>query len=216
MSIATYTEDDALCEAAREQGRALSRVYRLDHPLVVLGRGSKAEAELELAACEADGISIARRRGGGCSVVLDPGNVIVSAAAPLAGFADNKRLIEGLTDWIIDGLRALGYARAELQRRGVSDIVWRDRKVSGSCLHRPRGLAYYSASLLVDADLALLERYLRHPPREPDYRAGRAHGAFVGSLACEAYPSASALASALERALGTQQARKRLAEVLGS
>ncbi len=214
MSNALYTHDDALCERAREQGRAASRVYRVEHPLVVLGRGSKAELELDADACVADDVSVLRRRGGGCSVVLDPGNVIVSAAAPLEGFADNKRLIEGFTDWVIEGLRAIGYEG--LTRRGVSDIVYRGRKVSGSCLHRPRGLVYYSASLLVDADLSLLDRYLRHPPHEPDYRAGRSHQAFVGSLASEAFASAAALAPALERALMGEHARDRLLRVLGS
>jgi lipoate-protein ligase A len=213
VSIEPYAHDDALCDAAREQGRALGRVYRVDTPLVVLGRGSKAELELDLAACEADGAEVRRRRGGGCSVVLDPGNVIVSAAAPLSGFADNKRLIEGFTDWIIFGLAALGYD--SLTRRGVSDIVWRERKVSGSCLHRPRGLCYYSASLLVDADLALLDRYLRHPPREPSYRGGRDHGSFVGSLVSGRYATAKDLAPALEAQLvHGERGRRKLAEVL--
>ena len=31
-------------------------------------------------------------------------------------------------------------------------------------------------------DLRLIDRYLNHPPREPDYRRGRTHAAFMGGL----------------------------------
>ena len=31
-------------------------------------------------------------------------------------------------------------------------------------------------------DVTLMERYLRHPPREPDYRRRRSHTAFVEAL----------------------------------
>jgi lipoate-protein ligase A len=40
----------------------------------------------------------------------------------------------------------------------------------------------YSATLLVDPDLDLVERYLAHPPREPEYRRGRPHRDFMGRL----------------------------------
>jgi hypothetical protein len=40
----------------------------------------------------------------------------------------------------------------------------------------------YSTSILLDADVGLMERYLQHPPREPDYRRSRPHAAFVRVL----------------------------------
>jgi len=54
-------------------------------------------------------------------------------------------------------------------------------------------LLYYSASLLVNAQLSLVERYLRHPPREPKYRDGRSHLEFVANLATSSIPSAEKL-----------------------
>jgi lipoate-protein ligase A len=71
---------------------------------------------------------------------------------------------------------------ADVTQRGVSDLALGDRKLGGSCLRRERGLAHYTTTLLVDPDLALLDRYLQHPPREPDYRAGRTHRDFVTTL----------------------------------
>jgi lipoate-protein ligase A len=35
---------------------------------------------------------------------------------------------------------------------------------------------------LINADLSLIDRYLKHPPREPDYRRGRSHLDFVMSV----------------------------------
>ena len=74
-----------------------------------------------------------------------------------------------------------------------------ERKIGGSCIWRTRGLLYYSTTLLVDPDLDLCERYLPHPPREPAYRAGRPHRAFMGSLRAAAWHGdAAALAGDLQ------------------
>jgi lipoate-protein ligase A len=40
----------------------------------------------------------------------------------------------------------------------------------------------YHGTLLDDFDLDLVGRVLRHPPREPDYRGQRPHGAFLANL----------------------------------
>jgi lipoate-protein ligase A len=54
--------------------------------------------------------------------------------------------------------------------------------VGGACIHRTRDLLYYSTTLLCVPAVGLMERYLQHPPREPEYRRGRGHADFVGSL----------------------------------
>lgn len=180
MEFSSYDDDDALIERGRASGEAQLELYRPAEVMVVLGRGSRAEIEVDLERCERDGVAVRRRRGGGCAVVLDPGNLIVSCTLPVHGIGDNTRHIRALSSWLIAGLEQLGVR--ELARAGVSDLVQAGRKISGSCIYRPRGLLYYSASILVDADLGLLERYLKHPPREPDYRRGRGHRDFVGNM----------------------------------
>lgn len=203
LPIGEYLEDEALCAATRQDRRPRHRVHRPAHLEVVLGRGSKPELELELAACLADRVPVTRRSGGGCAVVLDPGDLIVSVALPLDGLGGNLRAFARISDWLVAALAALGIAG--VRREGPSDLVRGDRKVGGACIHRTRDLLYYATTLLCTPAVALMERYLRHPPREPAYRRGRRHAEFVGSLLDEPSPGASAwleaaLAAELDRA----------------
>jgi lipoate-protein ligase A len=180
LEILPYDLEDDLPDAVAADGRPHVRVYRVDRPLVVLGRGSQPDVELHLDRCLADGVLLTRRRGGGCSVVIDPGNVIVAMALPAPGLGDNKRWFHRITGWMIETLAEVGVAGVSTD--GISDLVLGDRKISGSCIWRTRDRLLYSATLLVDPDLDLVERYLAHPPREPEYRRGRPHRDFMGRL----------------------------------
>lgn len=172
--------DDELIEATRSDDLPRARVYRPDHVAVVLGRGSRLEAEVNVEAIEDDGVPLLKRRGGGCSVVLDTGNVIVSTTLPLSGFGGIPQAFGRISGWVIDALNRAGVKG--VHHAGISDLVLGDRKIGGACIYRTRDLLYYSTTLLFDPSLDLIERYVKHPPREPEYRAGRAHRAFLGSL----------------------------------
>jgi lipoate-protein ligase A len=147
---------------------------------VVVGRGGDPTVEVAGDAARADGVPVLRRRGGGCAVVLDPGNVIVSLALPLAGVGGITGAFAAISTWLIGALGRCGLPGA--RQEGTSDLALAGRKIGGSCLWRTKGLVYYSTTLLVAPDFALAERYLPHPPREPAYRAGRPHRDFMGAL----------------------------------
>lgn len=198
--IRPYEREDDLVEQARATGRALCRVYIPDQVAVVIGRGGDAARELHEAAIAADGVPVYRRPGGGGAVVLDPGNVIVALALPMPGLGGIPVAFRLASDLVIAALAACGVPGVTQQ--GVSDLTLGDRKLGGSCLRRERGLAHYTTTLLADPDLGLLDRYLQHPPREPAYRAGRAHRAFVVALAERGWQGgAPALADRLGPAL---------------
>jgi lipoate-protein ligase A len=180
--IVSYTHDDDLIAATRQDGQPRMRIYRPPDPMVVLGRGSKPEVELHLKACHQDQVPVLRRHGGGCAVLLDPGNVIVTVTLPATGIGDNPRHFASLSRWLVDGLARIRGGFGEVQQRGISDLALGDRKVGGACIYRSKGLLCYSATLLVEPQVELMERYLKHPPREPDYRGGRSHARFVGTL----------------------------------
>lgn len=180
LDILPYAREDALVAATRADGRARGEVYRPDRVAVVLGRGGDAARELSPEAIRADGVPVYRRPGGGGAVVLDPGNLVVALALPLPGLGGIPAAFRLASDLVIAALADCGVSG--VAQRGVSDLAVADRKLGGSCLRRERGLAHYATTLLVDPDLALMDRYLPLPPREPDYRAGRAHRDFVTSL----------------------------------
>lgn len=211
LEINAYGLDDDLIEETRRDGRPRLRIYRPQGAMVVLGRGSRPEQELDADACAADGIPVFKRRGGGCSVVLDPGNIVISVTVPLRGFGRNRRHLERLTGWLIAGLEKTGVRGARCN--GISDLVINDRKMGGSCLYRSRDILFYSATLLVAPDLRKIDRYLKHPPREPDYRAGRVHREFLGALSPEYWSrSTEELAGALHGVLLPGAAVKALKE----
>lgn len=176
-----YDTDDALVASVRADRTPRVAVYAVDETMVVLGRGSDAAVELARGPIDAHGVPIRRRRGGGCSVVLDPGNVVASVVFPTRGFTENQAWFDAITRWMIGAFERIGIEG--VYHDGISDLVLGDRKVGGSCIHRTVDSLYYSVSLLVQPDIEQVEDYLRHPPKEPDYRRGRSHRDFMGSLA---------------------------------
>lgn len=186
LPIEVYAYDDDLIDATRRDGRPRMRVYGLSGMAVVLGRGSDPERELNLEACLADRVPFLKRYGGGCAVFLDPGNVIVSAVLPKGGITGNRKCFKKLSAWLVEGLQRAGVADAYPE--GISDLAVGGRKVGGACIYRTRELLYYCATVLVEPHLEKVERYLKHPPREPAYRKGRRHRDFMAALAPSLWP----------------------------
>jgi lipoate-protein ligase A len=159
-------------------------VYQADTTMVVLGRATPRQ-EVRSDLCEAQGVPVLRRAGGGGAVVLSPGTVIISAAG-VSGIPLHPRehmlLVNGR---IIEALTALGVPGLRIQ--GISDITLHNSKVLGSSLYRRKDIVLYQGSLLVNPDLELIDRYLEHPGKEPVYRQGRPHRSFVTSLEREGF-----------------------------
>jgi lipoate-protein ligase A len=167
-------------DRARYSQVPVSSVYPFEQTAIVAGRGSDLEQEVNLSQARMDGIPIFRRLGGGCSVFLDPGNLIVSIAFPAKGFGGIQTLFNQSSQWLIQGFQNMGITG--LYQDGISDLVLENKKIGGSCFYRTKGFAYYSAAILVKPDLDLMARYLPHPPREPEYRKGRSHKEFLSGL----------------------------------
>ena len=172
--------DADLIAAVVADGRGRVAVY--PHPTVacVVGRGGDPWRETRPDLLAADRVPLLRRRGGGCAVVLDPGNLVCSVVLPWPGVGGITTAFERLSALVAGALAACGVP--DVRKEGTSDLALGDRKLGGSCIWRTRGLLYYSTTLLVEPDWSLIDRYLPHPPREPAYRAGRPHRAFLTSL----------------------------------
>ncbi len=182
MSLETtpYSFDDEIISRTRCDQITRVRVYEWTDVSVVIGRGGKQELELHAQNIVDDRVTLYKRSGGGCSVVLDPGNLIVSVVLPIPGLGGIKSAFAAVSRWLITALSQCGVP--DVQQLGVSDLVLGNRKIGGSCVYRTKGLLYYSTTLLVDHDPQWVDHYLKHPPREPEYRRQRQHRQFMGSL----------------------------------
>ena len=178
--VSDYAFDRELLASVKETGQPGAAVYPFAFPAVVAGRGSDLNREIQMLSCRDDNIPVFRRKGGGCAVFLDPGTLIVSIALPAQGFAGIQRLFNFCSNLVIQGCESMGLAG--IYQDGISDLVLENRKVGGASFYRSKGLAYYTASLLVSTDLDAMNRYLFHPPREPSYRRHRGHKEFVMRL----------------------------------
>jgi lipoate-protein ligase A len=167
---------------------------------VVVSRSRDPRLEVRLDRCRADGVPVVQRPSGGGAVVLAPGVVVASALHPADAGLFPEPYFARFCSAVVAALAACGVPGAV--RRGISDLSLGDRKVAGTSLRIWRERVLFQVSVLVDVDVALLERYLAEPTRVPDYRAGRTHREFVVTLRDAGFPAApDEVATALRRAL---------------
>ncbi len=211
IDLPTVAENLALDEALLAEAHdglltgKVVRTWMAREPTVVLGSSSQVEQEIDLEACRSRGVRVVRRPSGGLTVVLGPGCVMWSVVAPLPEAAPSIERIHALM--LEPLLAALIEAGRPVVRRGSSDLAITvdgiEKKVSGNALRVRRQAVLYHGTLLDAFDLDLISRVLRHPPREPCYRAGREHADFVANLGLGRVP----LEAAVRRAFGAEQSR---------
>lgn len=190
LSLPTAAEnvalDEALLLAAEEDaGGEVLRLWEQPVPAVIVGAGGSIEAEVDRAACDADGVAIVRRTSGGGAVLIGPGCLCVSVVLSMARPGlDN---LVGATAFVMGKLReAVAPALPGVALAGSGDLAVGGRKVSGSAQRRKRRFFLHHATLLSAYDPARIARYLRPPPRQPEYRAGRDHAAFLTHIPADA------------------------------
>ena len=180
LNISPFTRDDELIESVTALKVPKFSCYVFPLTAVVAGHGSTLALEVDIEKIIKDMIPVYRRHGGGCSILLDKGTAVVSAAFPAIGFSRIHEIFVKCTRWLIKGLTRTGITG--VYQDGVSDLVIDNHKIGGSCLRRSKGFAYFSAALLVNSDLSLMDKYLLYPPREPEYRNKRDHLDFVRNI----------------------------------
>jgi lipoate-protein ligase A len=177
--------DEALLEEVQLGDPWRYRSWEPDHYAVVLGRGNSVSLEVYEERCHIDRIPILRRRGGGGTVLLAPGNLVISLAKQVQHQFQFKEYFWQINSYIIEALKRLGVQA--LSQHGHSDICIGERKILGSSMYRKKFLLFYTASLMISNDIHDIARYLKHPSKEPDYRQERSHAAFLTTISRE-YP----------------------------
>jgi lipoate-protein ligase A len=184
MEIKTYDLPDIeLLEDASSIYRCM--VWEPEFFCIVLGQSNRIEDAVIVENVEKDGIFVYKRPSGGETVVLSPNTLVISILQRGQGLRSPRLYFNSYSEKIIEALRGLGIG--DLSFKGISDICLGDRKILGSSIYRNKDMVFYHAVLNRAESVEMMERYLEHPPREPEYREGRSHRDFVTSLARGGY-----------------------------
>lgn len=174
--------DEALLLAAEDGGGEMLRFWEWPTPAIVLGSGGRIADEVDEDACRADAVPVLRRASGGGTVLLGRGCLIYTLVLSyqrdpeLTDIRRSYRFILGRIAQVLAG------TVGPIEQAGISDLALGERKFSGTAQQRKRSFLLHHGTLLYDLELALIPRYLREPPRQPEYRGGRSHLAFVTNL----------------------------------
>ncbi len=156
-----------------------------DKTYIVLGNSNKPEQNIKEFPVKQDEIPVYKRPSGGHTVILTPNTLVFSMKFLLEKFSDPRKYFRIINQHVIDGLTELGIGN--LHYRGISDLTLGNKKILGSSIYRKKNILFYHAVLNVREPVMTIERYLKHPVKEPSYRKGRTHSDFVTSLNDEGY-----------------------------
>lgn len=189
--------DEALLEFFEQarSGDELLRLWQPEQYFVVLGHGNKWRDEVEMAACAADNLPVLRRCSGGGTVLQGPGCLnyaLILRQDNLFG-AHVQATFEFVLARHRQALEALTGRPVSLQ--GQSDITLGDRKFSGNAQYRKRDYVMVHGTFLLNFDLRSIEKYLKVPTKQPDYRRQRGHGDFLANAAVDSAVLGEALRS---------------------
>jgi len=178
--------DEALLEACDKGGPEVLRTWRPAQKSVVVGYTQRVEQEVNVAACQQDGVPVLRRISGGGTVLHDAGSICYalilrndSADYPTVGCA-NRRITAHHRDAIarLVGSRHSG----DIEVHGDTDLAMGKRKFSGNAQRRKVHAFVFHGTFLLNIDYDAMERYLLSPSRQPEYRSGRDHRSFMAPL----------------------------------
>jgi lipoate-protein ligase A len=176
--------DEALLDWREEGlGNEILRFWEPHEHFVVLGYSNRSRAEVHLDSCQALGIPVFRRCSGGGTVLQGPGclnyslTLRIETDSPLAGITTANAFIMNRHR---DALNPLLNDNILIQ--GHTDLTFNGLKFSGNSQRRKRRFLLFHGSFLLGADLALIERVLPMPSRQPPYRQNRSHQEFLTNL----------------------------------
>jgi lipoate-protein ligase A len=176
--------DDPLCESVLEPELPWLRIHEPRDVRLVIGRHQDPRREIDTEHARIDQVPIHRRVSGGGAVVLAPGMLIIALRL--------RNTLVGTACWFDLVNQAVSPALGRLcgilpTTRGHGDLVilgedGQPRKILGASLRQTSRAVYYLGAVLFADHHLLMERYLRTPSREPQYRLGRPHADFCTHL----------------------------------
>jgi len=170
-----------MCEDS--PGAEILRFWEPRYYFIVLGYANRAELEVNLAACREENIGVYRRCSGGGTVLQGPGCLNYSLVLNLAGHPEldaiapaNRHIMER------QRLALAGVLGRPVSVAGTSDLSLDGQKFSGNAQRRKRRALLFHGAFLLRFDIAMMQRFLPMPSRQPDYRQNRPHAQFLANL----------------------------------
>jgi lipoate-protein ligase A len=200
LSFDTPAENLACDEALldwREQGRGdgILRFWESSRPFVVVGYANKIQAEVNAARCEAENVPILRRCSGGGTVLQGPGCLNyalileITENSPLSGISGANQYI---MDRNLQAIQSIAGESFSIKVQGCTDLAAAVepstifRKFSGNSQRRHKAFLLFHGTFLLNFNLELIEKFLKFPSRQPDYRGSRSHESFLMKLSLSA------------------------------
>jgi len=176
--------DEALLDRAEtDGGPAVLRFWESPLPFVVLGYANKVAEEVTVEACRALNVPILRRCSGGGTVLQGPG--CLNYALVLRGSDTGpQQTITEANHFVMERNRRTLEAllSQSVSVEGVTDLALDQLKFSGNAQRRKRDWFLFHGTFLLYFDLGLIEKLVRVPPRQPDYRRQRRHAEFLTQI----------------------------------
>lgn len=176
--------DEALLHWCEERdGDEILRFWEPREHFAVLGYSSRIDSEVRLSACRKHRVPVLRRCSGGGAVLQGPGCLNYSLVLRLR----NRPLLQDITktnlfimECFKQALEPLLAPKIEIQ--GFTDLAFGAQKFSGNAQYRKRHALLFHGTFLLDFDIALIEKLLPFPSKQPPYRRNRSHGTFLTNL----------------------------------
>ena len=187
--------DEALLDWC-EEGHAgeMLLFWEPQETFVVVGYANKVATEVNVAACQKQGVPIFRRCSGGGTVVQMPGGLNYSLILRITEDGPTRN-ISAANQFIMEKNRAavqkvLNSPEVEVSVRGHTDLALVTRhsspvtlkKIAGNAQRRRKHFLLFHGTLLLNGDLNRIGELLQMPSHQPDYRASRSHSDFVTNL----------------------------------
>lgn len=176
--------DEALLDACEEeQTDEVLRFWELQQYFVVLGSSNKLHQEVHVESCEADGVPILRRHSGGGTVLQGSGCLNYSLVLRISSDAPTRNITDTTNFIMRRHAEAFSILLGEqIEMKGSSDLTLAGRKFSGNAQRRKLKALLFHGTFLLDFDLQKIEKYLKIPPKQPQYRGQRRHLDFVRNI----------------------------------
>jgi len=204
-------EENLACEEAillnlEERGR--DEVMRIWYPaqtdafpcFVVLGHANKVKSEVKVDACQKYGVPILRRCSGGGTVLNGHGCLNYSLYLRM-DLHPELETIESTNQYVLGGIKVIFDAALQgmnnilfpnrkiistdfstVKIQGTSDLTWCNIKFSGNAQNRKKRYVLFHGTILHSFDRAWMDKILKSPPKQPEYRKKRKHRDFVNNF----------------------------------